>query len=65
MQSDRFSFRQRPVPASTGGVDTGPFPSSLVPFEFWAGPFWGPLQPVAIATELLYNEVLIGQPGRQ
>ena len=37
----------------------------VLPFEFWAGPFWAPLQAVAVATELLYNEVLIRQPGRQ
>jgi hypothetical protein len=35
----RFSFCEWPVPASTGVCGAGPFPSSLVPFAFWAGLF--------------------------
>jgi hypothetical protein len=50
------------------GVGTGPFRPIADrggPFELWARPLWALLQTVAFTTELLYNEVLIGQPGRQ
>ena len=61
-QSERQAERAAEVNNSAIELER---PGTVPGLFWWRPPFWPPLQPVADAKELSYNELFIRQPGRQ